>query len=301
MRARAVRALVRFSWFLGRRVLRLLGRRSPSGTAFGVMALRAVHQEIDGRPLILDDPIAPRLLGPRWTARAVAAARANPDPRMAALRSHIVTRSRYAEDRMAEAVARGATQLVALGAGYDTFAYRQPEWARAVRVFEVDQPASQGDKRKRLAAARVPVPANVTYVAIDFETTSLADGLVAGGVARDRVTCFSWLGVLVYLEEGAVDGVLRTVAGYPPGSEIVLTFSPPDADGAASRMAARVAAMGEPWKTRLEPDALLGKLRDAGFSESGLVSADELGARYFRDRTDGLPAPTRERLAWARV
>jgi methyltransferase (TIGR00027 family) len=265
------------------------------------MALRAVHQEVDGTPKILDDPIAPRLLGARWTARAVAAAREHPNPRMTALRSHIVTRSRYAEDRMAEAVGRGAAQLVALGAGYDTFAYRQPPWARAARVFEVDQPASQAAKRRRLAEAGIAVPANVTYVAVDFETTPLADGLAAGGVARDQVTFFSWLGVLVYLEEAAVDAVLRTVAVYPRGSEIVLTFSPPDSDGAASRMAAHVAAMGEPWKTRLEPEVLLAKLRAAGFSESGLVSAQDLTARYFTDRTDGLPPPSRERLAWARV
>ena len=294
--------LTRWLWWIGFRLRRLLTRgRGASSTAYGVMALRAAHQVLDGTPKILDDPIAPRLLGRRWMARIVAAANGPRNPRMTALRSHIVTRSRYTEDRMHEAVDRGATQLVVLGAGYDTFAYRQPEWARSARIFEVDHPASQEAKRSLLRKAGVDVPANLSFVAIDFETTSLADGLAAGGLVRDQVTFFSWLGVVVYLDEAAVDAVLRTVATFAKGSEISLTFSPPDRDGAAAGLAARTAALGEPWKTRLEPEVLLAKLRASGFSEAGLVSAEELTSRYFRDRTDGLPPPSRERLAWARV
>lgn len=294
--------LTRWFWWIGFRLRRLLTRgRGASSTAFGVMALRAAHQVLDGTPKILDDSIAPRLLGPRWMARIAEAAKGPRNPRMTALRSHIVTRSRYTEDRMHDAVGRGATQLVVLGAGYDTFAYRQPEWARGVRIFEVDHPASQKAKRALLRKAGVDVPANLSFVAIDFETTSLADGLAAGGLARDQVTFFSWLGVVVYLDEAAVDAVLRTVATFAKGSEISLTFSPPDKDGSAAGLAARTAALGEPWKTRLEPDVLLAKLRASGFSEAGLESAEELTNRYFRDRTDGLPPPSRERLAWARV
>lgn len=294
--------LVRWVWWIGFRLPRILTRgRGASSTAYGVMALRAAHQVLDGTPRILDDPIAPRLLGPRWMKRLGAAANGPRNPRMTALRSHIVTRSRYTEDRMEEAVRRGATQLVVLGAGYDTFAYRQPGWARGVRIFEVDHPASQEAKRRLLRKAGVEVPANVSFVAIDFETTSLADGLAVGGIARDQVTFFSWLGVLVYLDEAAVDAVLRTVAAFAKGSEISLSFSPPDKDGSASALAARTAALGEPWKTRLEPDILLAKLRTAGFTEAALVGADELTSRYFRERTDGLPPPSRERLAWGRV
>lgn len=275
--------------------------RLPSFTAFGVMALRATHQLIDGEPKILDDPIAPRLLGPRWTRRILARAGGSRDPRMVGLRSHIVTRSRYTEDRMAEAVARGATQVVVLGAGFDTFAFRQPPWAHSVRVFEVDRPESQQAKRARLARAGVVVPDNVSFVAIDFEHTSLADGLAQGGVRADQVTFFSWLGVLVYLDEAAVDAVLRTVAGFARGSEIVFTFSPPDPDREVGAVERRAAAVGEPWKTRLEPATVLDKLRAAGFTEAGLVAPEELAERYFRARTDGLPAPRRERLAWGRV
>ncbi|MGB7211306.1 MAG: class I SAM-dependent methyltransferase [Gemmatimonadales bacterium] len=276
-------------------------RRAASNTALGVLALRAAHQLIDGAPRILEDPVAVRLVAPWMIRKMIRYGEGERDRRVDGLRAHIVTRSRYTEDRLAEATARGTSQFVVLGAGFDTFAYRQPRWARGLRIFEVDHPASQEAKRARLARVGIEVPDNVTFVPIDFETTPLRAGLIAGGVALDRPTFFSWLGVLVYLEQAAIDAVFNTVTHFPAGSEIVFTFSPPDRDGAASGLARRVALMGEPWKTRLETDALLAQLRRAGFSDSGLVDPAELAERYFRDRHDDLPPPRRERLAWART
>ncbi|MFI5236016.1 MAG: class I SAM-dependent methyltransferase [Gemmatimonadales bacterium] len=276
------------------------GKRGASNTALGVMAIRAAHQLIDGEPKILDDPIAVRLLAPRTIARIVRYGRDERDRRVDGLRAHIVTRSRYAEDRLAEAAARGVRQYVILGAGYDTFAYRQPLWARELKVFEVDHPASQDAKRDRLTRAGIALPDNLTFVAIDFEKMSLAEGLAAGGVDLDQPAFFSWLGVLVYLTEEAIDAVFRAVAQFPKESEIVLTFSPPDPDGVGRGLATRVAAMGEPWRTRLEPEALVEKLRRSGFVEAGLADPAELTERYFTERTDGLQAPRRERLAWGR-
>lgn len=280
---------------------RIRTRRTASSTALGTMALRGAHQLIDSVPRILEDPVAVRLM-PAWmTRRILRYGRGPRDRRLDGLRSHIVTRSRYAEDRLRDAVARGVSQYVLLGAGFDTFAYRQPEWAREVRIFEVDHPASQEAKRTRLAGAKVAVPANVTFVAVDFERTVLRDGLLRGGVSCDRPTFFSWLGVLVYLPPEAITAVLEGVARFPGGSEIVLTFSPPDRDGAASALAARAAALGEPWRTRLEPDELRVQLLQAGFRDVGIVDPSELAERYFRDRVDDLPPPRRERLAWART
>lgn len=276
-------------------------RRAASSTALGVLALRAAHQLIDDAPRILDDPVAVRLVDPWMIRKMVRYGKGARDRRVDGLRAHIVTRSRYTEDRLGEAVQRGTAQYVVLGAGFDTFAYRQPTWARELRIFEVDHLASQEAKRARLARAGIDVPGNVRFVPIDFETTPLRAGLVAGGVALDRPTFFSWLGVLVYLDQGAIDAVFDAVARLPAGSEIVFTFSPHDRDGAASGLARRASRMGEPWKTRLEPDALLAQLRRAGFSDCGLVDPAELADRYFRDRHDGLPPPRRERLAWART
>lgn len=116
--------------------------QKPSQTAADVAELRAAHQLIDNEPRILEDPVVLRLLGDA----CIAAIRSHPErfhmPRLQALRTHVVVRSRFAEDRLAAAVDRGIRQYVILGAGLDTFAYRQPAWAGGLRIFEVDQPAS---------------------------------------------------------------------------------------------------------------------------------------------------------------
>src|SRR5208282_4853044 len=116
-------------------------------TAFGAATFRAVHQLIDEEPKILNDPIAPRLLDTSTRDQIRLTPNKFQTPRMKALRSQIVMRSRYTEDRLAEAVDNGVQQYLILGAGLDTFAYRQPHLARVLRIFEVDHSASQSSKR----------------------------------------------------------------------------------------------------------------------------------------------------------
>jgi methyltransferase (TIGR00027 family) len=164
--------------------------------------MRAAHQLLDDTPRVLDDPVAPRLVGDD----ALAALKADParvrTPEALGRRAHVVARARYAEERLAAAVARGVRQCVVLGAGLDTFAYRQPAWAATLAVVEVDHPASQHDKRARLAAAGVAVPPNVAYAAVDLEAAAagpaparaVADALAAHGVRPDVPTFVSWLG-----------------------------------------------------------------------------------------------------------
>jgi len=138
--------------------------RPASRTAVGVALLRAIHQLRDGTPRILDDPVAAALVGPDAMARALAAPDAFQSEAMLALRAHVVLRSRFAENCAAAAAARGVRQLVVLGAGFDSFAYRQPRWAAGLRIYEVDHPESQRLKRERLAAASIAIPANVAHV-----------------------------------------------------------------------------------------------------------------------------------------
>jgi methyltransferase (TIGR00027 family) len=132
-------------------------------------------------------------------------------PGALAVRAHVLLRSRFTEDQLALAVRAGIGQYVILGAGLDIFAYRQPGWAAGLRIFEVDQPASQQVKRERLAAAGIAEPGNLTFAAIDFETESLLDGLPRDGVALDAPTFVSWLGVSMYLTREAVDAVFAAV------------------------------------------------------------------------------------------
>ena len=130
----------------------------------------------------------------------------------------------FAEDRLREALERGVVQYVVLGAGYDTFAYRQPPGTSHLRVVEVDQPATQAAKLASLRDAAIAIPSNVTHAAIDFEHTSLREGLAQHGVAIDAPTFFSWLGVTMYLTREVVADTLGTLAAFPSGSEVVFTL-----------------------------------------------------------------------------
>jgi methyltransferase (TIGR00027 family) len=271
--------------------------RDASRTALGVAALRAVHQLIDGEPKILDDPIAALLLDDDADRRQLLARVREPD--VVALRSRVVLRSRFAEDRMAEATRRGVCQCVVLGAGFDTFAYRQPDWARRLRIYEVDHLATQTEKRRRLQKVGVPVPTNLEFVAIDFESMSLHDGLRASSLDFSQPTFFSCLGVMVYLTREAVNAIFELVAEFPADSEIVFTFSTRDA--AVSSWADKVKRLGEPWRTHFEPDALICDLRALGFSEISLLTADEAEQAYFQGRNDGLHAPHNTNIAAAVV
>jgi methyltransferase (TIGR00027 family) len=274
--------------------------RKPSQTAMGVAVLRAVHQTVDGSPKILDDPIAPLLVDAAALARISADANAPDRAVWHALRAQVVIRSRFAEDRLAEAVSRGVAQYVLLGAGLDTFAYRQPAWARGLRIFEIDHPASQRHKRERLTAAGLPLPANLHFVPIDFEHTSLVEGLRGHGLDPAVPTFFSWLGVMMYLQREAIDAVLALVATFPAGSELVFTFSQPDAPGGPPNLvAARAAQHGEPWQTRFDPESLTHVLHQAGFSTVTLLTPEDVNARYLRGRSDGLPEATRTSIGSA--
>jgi methyltransferase (TIGR00027 family) len=276
--------------------------RSPSATALGVAWLRAVHQVRDGMPKLLDDPIAFRLLEPNGQEALLNHLNRNDDPISRGLRSHVVLRSRYAEDCLEEACRRGVEQLVVLGAGYDTFAYRQPAWAQRLQIFEVDHPASQRAKRQRLTAAGIEVPSNAEWVGIDFETVALSDGLRASRFDFARPSFFSWLGVTMYLTLPAIEAVFRFVASLPRSSELVFTFSPKEGESSPMAvLAAQAAAVGEPWRTHLEPSWLSERLTSLGFSRIEMPTTAELTERYYRDRTDGLPPPRRSTLARAIV
>lgn len=279
--------------------------RGSSSTAMRVAELRAAHLLVDGEPKIFSDPVVLRLLD----AEVLDKIRANPDilraPWLAGMRSHVLLRSRYTEDRLAKAVGSGVDQFVILGAGYDTFAYRQPEWGSRLKIFEVDHPASQRAKRERLAASGIVSPPNVEFVSLDFEHVSLRDGLAASRLDFRRPAFFSCLGVLVYLTEEAAYGVFRLVASFPESSEIVFTFSQPGSALDAAETARRAAlasladSMGEPWRTHFEREILIRRLEELGFREISVLDPAEAWVKYFQGRSDGLRPPRRENVASA--
>jgi len=276
----------------------------PSRTALRVAALRAVHQLLD-EPTVLDDPLALRILG----SEREAALRHDPfqydEPLLRHLRASLVVRSRLAEDELARSVREGVAQYVVLGAGLDTFAYRNPHGA-ALRVFEVDHPATQAWKRDMLARAAITVPDTLRFVPIDFAHDTLAQALAAAGFRPDAPAFFSWLGVTVYLEADAVLDTLRFVASLPAPSGILFDYRIADAlltpmqAGALGRMAERVAELGEPWKSAFDPAALAERMQAFGFGELVDLGADELNERYLARRKDGLRKGGGFRLMCAR-
>ena len=184
---------------------------SFSRTALRVAMRRASHQVLD-RPLVLEDPFAIRILPPDAAAEIGRDQERERGPFASALRAFIAVRSRFAEDEFVAAAARGVKQLVALGAGLDTFAWRNPHREAGVRIFEVDHPATQAWKRELIATAGLP-DAAATYVPVDFERQSLADCLRAAGFRTDSPAFFSWLGVVPYLTRDAFRSTLRFFGG----------------------------------------------------------------------------------------
>src|SRR5262252_5671523 len=136
----------------------------PSFTAEGAAVMRAIHQTLDSEPKILDDPICVRLVDSQsdiYKSRLELLALL-PAPSRLQLKATFVMRSRFAEDCLAQSIGNGVRQYVLLGAGLDTFAYRQPPWASSLRIFEVDYPATQRWKRRRLSESGISVPSNLT-------------------------------------------------------------------------------------------------------------------------------------------
>jgi len=253
----------------------------------GVAVLRAIHQHRDGSPKLLDDPIAEALVGPDALARALADEALFSSPAMRGLRTHVVLRSRFAEDCAEAAARRAVRQLVVLGAGFDSFAYRQPEWARALRIFEVD-----------LAAVGIAIPANLAFVPADFARHSLREILAASALDFAAPAVFSCLGVLVYLERSAIEALFRLVAAFPRGSELIATFTQSER---AAGSAARAAAGGEPWLSRMDEGEIRAELLRCGFAAVELLQPEEAARRYFAGRSDGLSAPPRASIARATV
>lgn len=271
--------------------------REPSRTALGVAYTRAAHQILDSKPLLLEDAFAIQLLGKEATQRIIEAAESYQTPLARYLRSHVVLRSRYAEDQLLTAVQRGISQYIIIGAGFDTFLLRQPKWANNLAIVEVDHPGTQKLKRSRIADACLSIPDNVKFVDIDFESETLDEGLRRSGISTAQQTFFSWLGVTMYLTETAIDETLRSMANFPAGSQTVLTFSEPPTHGSqiskvvAARLAEHVESIGEPFISYFEPEAFKSKLLTTGFTNVELLSPDEAHERYFLHGHLDLPSP----------
>ncbi|HTQ05740.1 MAG TPA: class I SAM-dependent methyltransferase [Polyangiaceae bacterium] len=266
----------------------------PENTAARVALWRALHVEVDAAPHVFVDEVGVKLVAPPegWRNR--------PDmsPFTAPFRASIVARARFVEDLVEEALARGVTQYVILGAGLDTFAERRRDLGSRLSVFEIDQPGPQAWKRRRLVELGFGVPPGLRFVPVDFEAgDAWWERLAQAGFAREKPAIIASTGVSMYLTKDAILTTLREIAGLAPGTTLAMTFmlpvelADPEFRPSIERAAAGARANGTPFISCFTPAEMLGLARDAGFEHVSHVSATALAERYFAGRADGLRPP----------
>ena len=214
-------------------------------------------------------------------------------------------RTRHIDDVLAESLRAGATQVVILGAGLDSRAYRFGDALRGVRVFELDLPQTQNYKKARVRDVFGGLPAHVTYTPIDFGTQDLATVLKGAGYDRSKRTWFIWEGVTMYVPEPGIDATLRAVATTAaPGSRIVFDYFTEsalrDRQSALAPIAKNVAAVGEPLVFGMPGDHAAAFVSARGLSVVSDLSSAELAAKYL-PREFAIPSPSANRLCVAEI
>jgi methyltransferase (TIGR00027 family) len=265
--------------------------RRRSLTAEGVAAFRA-RARFEPGSLRGDDQLASRLIG--WKLRVLATTPLLRDVMLTVYERvlpgayfYMMARTKYLDEFVMREVQRGAEQVVILGAGLDSRAYRLPGLERCL-VFEVDHPGTQAWKRERVAAALGAVPNHVRFVPVDFAREQVADRLAANGYVTEKPTCVLWEGVMMYLPSRAVDETFSFLARTPRlalGFDYILSaaFTDPQPFHGAREGMAYVARRGESYQSGLN-DALLGEyLRERGFVLEDHLHAADLERRYLRD------------------
>jgi methyltransferase (TIGR00027 family) len=221
---------------------------------------------------------------------------------------YVTARTGYIDDCLAARLADGFEQLVILGAGFDTRAYRFSQLKGRVRVFEVDHPATQAVKRDRVEKMLGSLPGHVTFVPVDFERETLAPRLSESGYDSGAKTHFIWEGVTTYLTDEAVDETLAFVAGNSPeGSTIVFTYpyrSSRDGavfDGTRRWQLKYLDWKGEPPIFGIERGTVGEFLADRGFALREDLSGAALAARYVPAAAGDGSAHSYNAIAWAAV
>jgi methyltransferase (TIGR00027 family) len=268
---------------------------APSQTAEAVCLMRATEQRRAPEERILDDPYAKLFLG--RLARAALASwdvsgklgdvAARLSPGMAA---YVLTRHRFIDDCLRRALAGDVGQLVLLGAGYDSRAYRFAAELEGRPVFEVDFPATSQRKARILSRRADSLPAaDVRRIEIDFETDSLEARLREAGFKTRMRSFVVWEGVSMYLTRNAVKATLTTLRAITaPRSELAMDFwyllDAPDMLTSAYRMSANLLSLlGEPVTFGIHPEDVGPFLARLGYRVRDLADAAELERRYVGD------------------
>lgn len=206
-----------------------------------------------------------------------------------------LARAKFCEDSLKTAIMTGTEQYVILGAGLDTFAWREKELMQRISVFEADHPLTQEDKKQRLKRANLDLPENLRFISVDFAKDDLRSRLAEGGFDENKKTFFSWLGVSYYLSEAEINGFLGNLSSFAAdGSTLLFDYADENLFTSdvkrVQNMLAMAQAGGEPMKSCFSYGHMEELLAKYNFMIYEFLSADDIQERYFRDRTDALSA-----------
>jgi len=290
----------------------------PSATALEAAAYRAIGARHPDPSIRNDDHLAERLLGPEERAilketgseAVLTALGMDTDRAWATLGSRslfargVHVRTRHIDDVLGVNLRAGSSQVVILGAGLDSRAYRFGDALGNARVFELDLPATQEYKKKRVREIVGSLPAHVSYVPIDFTKQDLATVLKAAGYDQQKKTIFIWEGVTMYIPEAAIDATLLFVArNAAPGSVIVFDYflqSVLDTRKALRDISSNVAAAGEPFVFGMRGQDASAFVKQRGLGVVSDYGSADLGARYL-PKDNNLPTPSGNRICTAVV
>lgn len=201
----------------------------------------------------------------------------------------IVARTKFIDDRLEEAIAKGFRQLVILGAGYDTRALRFDELRRDKMIFELDHPATQRMKLKRYAQNRLAVPENVVFLPVNIEEQDLGSILFANGYDKGLTSVFIWEGMTYYISAESVHKTLSFVsANSARESTIIFDYFPPSVAAGTSHLieaqvlAAALRQIGENFLFGIDPQKIECFLNERGFELAKNISANECRPLYFK-------------------
>jgi methyltransferase (TIGR00027 family) len=200
----------------------------------------------------------------------------------------LTARDRYMDDYLSECLEQGFDQLVILGAGYDSRAYRFEALLKSMRVFEVDHPATQKNKLDGVKKIFGRLPEHVAYVGVDFNQQKLEDRLAAHGYDPHAKTVFIWQGVTYYLEPAAVDSTLAVIAQHSaPGSSVVFDYidvsllNAPAHHKEVKSMRRYRGLTGEDLSFGIPVEQIEPFLTLRGFAQVRNIRSNELKALYF--------------------
>jgi len=228
------------------------------------------------------------------------------DRRVPGARSSAVARTRFIDDAIAARLRERTQQLVILGAGFDSRAYRLPG-LRDLTVFEVDHPDTLARKRAALERAQGVLPSHVRFVPTDLKHRELRSIMAAAGYRDSLCTFFLWEGVTNYLTESAVDATLRWCSRAAPGSRVLFTYvhadvlESPGAFIGTEKLFASLEKFDEQWTFGIEPRRLPGFLAERGLWLETDLGASEYRELYYREAARKMRGYEFYRIAVARV